>query len=125
MRRAASRVVGVRRSLVGTSSNACGLAAPMRRVRQAQALGALLHFDHGAHQVAFVAPQLQQAAPVRLADRVTGRAHIEQNAAVFEQSGCRMLGQILFNALGELAGGGADSTGLIGCLTSLAARADW
>jgi hypothetical protein len=35
---------------------------------EAQALRALFHIDNGAHNVSLVAPKLEQAAAVRLAD---------------------------------------------------------
>ena len=61
-----------------------------------------------------------------LAYRVAGRAHIEQHAAILKQRGCRVVGQIFFDALGQLfSGGAASSPAAIRGPTSPAARADW
>ena len=76
----------------------------MRRVDEAQALRALLHIDNGAHQVALVAPELQQAAAVRLGDGVARGAHVEENAAVFKQGRRGVIGKIVFDDLGQLSG---------------------
>ena len=70
---------------------------------EAQALRALLHFDHGAHQVALFAPELQQAAAVRLGDGVAREAHVEENAAVFKQSRGGMIGEIVLRGFGRVA----------------------
>ena len=50
----------------------------------AQALGAVLDFDHGADKVAFFAPELEQAAAMRLGDGVVRETHVKEDAAVFE-----------------------------------------
>ena len=65
---------------------------------------ALLHLDDGAHQVALVAPELQQAAAVRLGDGVARGAHVEEHAAIFKQRRCGVVGQIVFDGLGQLRG---------------------
>ena len=57
----------------------------MRRVIRRRHCARSCDVNHGAHQVALVAPQLQQAAPMRLAHRVVGSAHVEQNAAILKQ----------------------------------------
>ena len=65
---------------------------------EAQALGALLHIDHGAEQVALFAPELQNAAAVGFAHSVVGGAHIEENAAILEQRGGGVVCEVIFNA---------------------------
>ena len=88
---------------------------------QAQALRALLHLDHGAHQVAFLAPQLQQAAAMLLAHGVAGGAHVEQHAAILEQGGRGMVGQIVLDAPDQAGSGcGRVLTGHGGRLPALA-----
>ena len=69
----------------------------MRRVDQAQALRALLDFNNRAHQVAFLAPQLQQAAPMLLAHCVVGSAHVEEHASIFKQRCRRMVCQVVLD----------------------------
>ena len=69
---------------------------------QAQGLRAWFHVDHGANQVALVAPELEQAAPVRLFDGAARGAHVEQSAAIFKESRGRMGGKIRLDCLNEL-----------------------
>ena len=104
MRRAASRAEGVRRSLVGASSSDLRFGCAHAPRDEAQALRALLHIDDGAHQVALFAPKLEQAAAVRLGDRVARGAHVEEDAAVFKQGGCGVIGEIGFDDLRQLRG---------------------
>ncbi len=103
--RAASRAVGVRRSLVGTSSSACGLAAPMRRVIRRRLPRSLANLNYGADQVALFAPQLEQAAAVRLAHGVARRAHVEEHTAVLKHSGGGVLSKVVVDCAGKLRGG--------------------
>jgi len=67
----------------------------------AQALRAFLHFDHGANQVALFAPQLQKAAPVLPGHGVTRCAHVKEDTPILKQRGCRMIDQVLFDALDQ------------------------
>ncbi len=105
---------------------------------EAQALRALLHIDDGAHQVALVAPELEQAAAVRLGDGVARGAHVEEDAAVFKQRGGGVVGEIGFDDLGQLRGrGGFGAVPAMACcrwggapacmavFTSPCARAGW
>ncbi len=71
---------------------------------ESQALRALLHIDDGAHQVALFAPKLQQAAAVRLGNRVARRAHIEQHAPILKQRRRRMIREIRFDDLRQSRG---------------------
>ena len=71
----------------------------------AQALRARLHAQHGADDIPFLAPELQNASAMRLADRVARVAHVEDDAAVFEHGGGGMFGQVLFDLPGENVGG--------------------
>ena len=64
---------------------------------EAQALHALLQIDHGAEQVALLAPELKKAAAVRLAHGVMGGAHIEEHAAIFKQRGSGVVCEIIFD----------------------------
>src|SRR5690242_7673232 len=64
---------------------------------------ALLHLDNRTHQVAFVAPELQQAAAVRFAYRVTSGTHVENHSAILQQRRAWMVGQIAFDYPGQLA----------------------
>ena len=88
---------------------------------EAQALRALLHVDDGAHEVALVAPELEQAAAVRLGDGVARGAHVEEDAAVFKERGCGVIGEIGFDwpavscagARVELGDAGTPSDGLL------------
>jgi len=59
-------------------------------------------FDYRAHQVAFIAPQLKQAAPVLLAYRIAGRAHVEEHTPIFEHRRGGVFGQVFLNALRKL-----------------------
>jgi hypothetical protein len=60
----------------------------------------LLHLDNRAHQVAFIAPELQQAAAVRLTHRIPRRPHVEGDTAILKQRGRWMLGEIAFDCPG-------------------------
>ena len=77
---------------------------------QAQALRALLHLNDRADKVAFFAPELQQAAAMLLGDRVAGGAHVKEDAAILKQCGGGMVGEILFDGLGQLGRGGSVDT---------------
>ena len=71
----------------------------------AQALSAWLNFDDGADEVAFFAPKLEQAAAVGFGDGVAREAHVEEDAAVFEQSSGGVGGEIFFEDFGEFGSG--------------------
>ena len=79
---------------------------------KAQALRALLHFDDGTHQVALLAPQLQQAAAMLLAHRVVGAAHVEEHAAILQHRGCGVVGEVGFDGLGKPLGRRSLSAGV-------------
>ena len=76
---------------------------------QAQALRALCDLNDGADQVALLAPQFEKAAPMLLAHRVARHAHIEEHTAILEQRRRRMVGQVLFDCLGQPRGRGSLS----------------
>ena len=50
----------------------------------AQALRAFIRIHYSSHHVPLLAPHLQQATAVRLANRVVSSAHIECSAAVLQ-----------------------------------------
>ena len=74
--------------------------------------------EHGAHQVALLAPQLQQAAAVRLGDRVVRGAQVKEHAAVLKDRCGRMFNEIFFDALRELIRGEAARAAAIAASTS-------
>src|SRR5271170_1654911 len=61
----------------------------------------MLHADHRAHEVALLAPQLQNASPMRLGYRVASKTHIEEHAPVFEHRCPWMFDKVRFNACSE------------------------
>ena len=71
---------------------------------QTQTLRPLGHLDHGADQVALLAPQFEKAAAVRLAHRIAGGAHVEEHTAIFEQRRRRVVCEIFLDALGQVRG---------------------
>ncbi len=73
---------------------------------QAQALRAWFHLDDGAHQVALVAPKLEQAAAMGLGDGAARGAHVEEHAAVFKHRCGGVVGEIGFDDPGQLRGCG-------------------
>ena len=46
-----------------------------------------------------------------LAHGIVCSAHVEQDAAILEHSGCGMVGEVFFDALRQPAGGGRRFTG--------------
>ena len=73
---------------------------------QTQRLRAWLHSDDSAHEVALLAPKLEQAAAMGLGDGVARGAHVEEHAAIFKHSRAGVRGQIRFDDPGQLRGGG-------------------
>ena len=71
----------------------------------AETLRTLLNFNNGAHEVSFFAPELEQAAAVGLGYGVAREAHVEEDAAVFEQGCCGMCGEVVFEDFSELGSG--------------------
>jgi hypothetical protein len=66
----------------------------------------LLKLYDSANEVSLLAPELKQAATVRLGNGVAGKPHVEENAAVFEESCGGMGSKILFEGFGEFCGRG-------------------
>jgi len=105
---------------------------------EAQAGSALLDLDDGADEVTLLAPELEEAAAMLLSDRVAGRAHIKEDAAILKEGGGGVVGEILFNGFGELGRGGSPGAhgdgslslvmsagGHAGGFTSPAGRGGW
>ena len=90
---------------------------------EAQAGGALLGFNDGADEVALFAPELEEAAAMLLGDGVACRAHVKEDAAIFEECGGGVVGEILFNDFGELGRRGSNRAG--SHATSPAGRGGW
>ncbi len=61
--------------------------------------------DYGANEIALLAPQLEEAAAVRLAHRVARAAQIEQDAAILKNGSGRVLGDVFVEDAGQLRGG--------------------
>jgi len=78
---------------------------------ETEAVGAPLHIEDGADEVAFLAPQLEEAAAVGVGDGVAGGAHVEENATVFKDGGSGVVGDVLFDLPGEGLGGGKFAGG--------------
>jgi hypothetical protein len=70
-----------------------------------QAMGAWLNFDDGSDDVALFTPQLEETTAVRLGYGVTCEAHVEEDAAVFEQRCGGVRGKVFFEDLGEFGSG--------------------
>jgi hypothetical protein len=65
---------------------------------------ARLKLEDRTDEVSFLAPQLEKTAAMGLRNGVASQAHVEQDTALFEQSGRGMSGEVLFEDFYEFSG---------------------
>lgn len=64
----------------------------------------LLDSQDCPYNVPLLTPELKEAAPVRLGNRILCQPHVKQNAAVLKQGGGWMSGKVIFESFCELGG---------------------
>jgi hypothetical protein len=78
---------------------------------EAEGIAARLDGGDGADGIAFVGPEVEQAAAVVCGNGAVGEAEVEEEAAIFKDGGLRMVGEELFDGVGEGFGSGRGSGG--------------
>ncbi len=78
---------------------------------EAQHAVARRDFDDRADEVALVRPEMEHTSPMLSGEGVVRALHIEEDAAIFEQCGARMLGEEELECLRQLSRSDAGSVG--------------
>jgi hypothetical protein len=73
---------------------------------EAEGIAARLDGGDGADEIAVLGPEMEEAAAVVGGDGAAGEAEIEKEAAVFEDGGVGMIGEEVFDGVGERGGDG-------------------
>lgn len=99
---------------VGDEGEGLRLAVAEAAGFEAEGIAARLDGGDGADEIFLVGPKMEEAAAVVGGDGALGEAEVEEEAAVFKDGGVGMVGEEVFDGLGE-GGGGWSEGGEWGC----------